>query len=446
MTKSRFSSIYHLFPLGAAGNGGLRSLEAWIEHASGLGFDAMLLGPVFASHTHGYDAKDYRAVDPRLGDWEDLRRFARRCEESGLSLMLDGVFNHTGRDFFAFKDLLARGRESPYAAWYRGVDFSRAGPLGEPFTYERWAGHASLPRINGDCPDVRDYFKGCVARWIDELGIKGLRLDAADCLSTGFVAELAAFCRARDPGFWFLAELIHGDYGAWIRMAGADSATNYEAYKGLWSSCNDGNFFEIAYSLNRQFGPDGIYKGLHLQSFLDNHDVSRIASQLHDEVLLYPLHCLLWAMPGIPSLYYGSEGGLKAEKRAHDDWNLRPALSPYGLKAQAPHPDLIPLVAKLNEIRRGSRALREGGYLPLWNDHLGICFIRRAGSEAMLVTVNARSSPMRVDIELPFDARCSAELLGGAVLRYHGDGGRRAQIEVPPRWAGYFALEAFEAS
>ncbi|MEO1255282.1 MAG: alpha-amylase family glycosyl hydrolase [Bacteroidota bacterium] len=166
-----------------------------------------------------------------------------------------------------------------------------------------------------------------------------MRLDAADAISFDFFPLLKAHCRNQKSDFWLMGEVVHGDYYRWANDEMLDSTTNYEAYKGLYSSHLDCNLFEIAYSLNRQFSEDGIYKDLTLYNFVDNHDVNRLASNLKNPAHLYTIYGLLFTMPGIPSLYYGSEWGIAGKRTDQSDHMLRPTLSLD--KVDAPEPDLI---------------------------------------------------------------------------------------------------------
>ncbi|MFW6229154.1 MAG: alpha-amylase family glycosyl hydrolase, partial [Alkalispirochaeta sp.] len=310
--------IYHLYPLGTlgaphersphdgsvAGARTLRDAVEWVSYIRELGAAAVLLGPVFVSETHGYDVVDPYHVDPRIGNDDDLRALVDAFHEAGISVILDAVMNHVGRSFFAFRDVLAEGQASPYASWFAGLDFSRNGPRGEPFAYETWDGHDSLVKLDVDEPGVSEYLLGAVDRWITVFGIDGLRLDAADVISPSFWPKLRHLVdelyhppvpyRFGNGRFWMVGEIVHGDYRTITGPEALDGATNFECYKGLYSSFNDGNFFEIAWSLNRLFGDEGIYAGLSLLNFVDNHDVPRIASTLDDPSDLYPLHLLLF--------------------------------------------------------------------------------------------------------------------------------------------------------
>ncbi|MDA3950731.1 MAG: alpha-amylase family glycosyl hydrolase, partial [Spirochaeta sp.] len=366
--------IYHIYPLGAIGaahdrqspaegSSSISELAAWIPHMHSLGADAVLLGPVFSSETHGYDVLDPYAVDPRLGSAEELTKLVDAFHEAGIAVLLDAVMNHVGRDFFAFQDVLTHGSASRYADWFHGLDFSSPGPNGESFTYATWDGHTSLIKLNVENEEVAAYLLGAVSRWITEWGIDGLRLDAADVIAPSFWPRLRGHVDALyhppvvpafgNGRFWLFGEMVHGDYRQVASPDSLDGATNYEAYKGMYSSFNDGNMFEIAWSLQREFGPDGVYKDLTLYNFVDNHDVPRIASTLTDRRDLYPLHIMLFMIPGVPSIYYGSEAAIAGEKGI-DDWPLRPRLLPEMVAGKS---DLLPAIRRLSQIRHALPAL-----------------------------------------------------------------------------------------
>lgn len=305
--------FYHIYPLGLCGAprqndlntppvARLEKIYGWLDHIQSLGCNALYLGPLFESSSHGYDTADYYRVDRRLGSNEDLAKLTAECHRRGMKVILDAVFNHTGRDFWAFRDIQHHGGNSSYTGWYQNLHFNGHSPMGDPFQYESWAGHFSLAKLNLNHPDVKGHLFGAVRAWVEQFGIDGLRLDAADVMDHGFLQELSAFCRELRPDFWLMGEVVHGDYRQWANSRELDSVTNYEAYKSLYSSFNDANFFEIAYALNRQSGESGIYRGLKLYNFVDNHDVNRIASQLKNQAHLYPLYALYFTTPGIPSI------------------------------------------------------------------------------------------------------------------------------------------------
>ena len=312
------SVFYQIYPLGFCGapfeNDGVlthRILKVvdWIPHMKKLGVNAVYFSPVFESDTHGYNTRDYRMVDKRLGTNEDLKEVVARLHENGIRVILDGVFNHVGRGFWAFQDVLKNRENSPYRNWFM-LNFQGDSPYHDGLWYEGWEGNYDLVKLNLGNEEAVVHILESVAQWIDEFDIDGLRLDVAYCLSPEFCRRLRSFCDSRKQDFFLVGEMLHGDYK---RLVGDDmlhSATNYECYKGLYSSFNSMNLFEIVHSLLRQFGPENwtLYRGKHLLSFVDNHDVTRVASILTNEKHLPLIYAMCFGMPGIPCVYYGSGG------------------------------------------------------------------------------------------------------------------------------------------
>lgn len=455
---ARDAVFYAIYPLGLLGAPRrndfgatpverLAGLDGWLDHARSLGCTAVYLGPVFESTAHGYDTADFWHVDRRLGTDESLERLVGRAHEIGLRVALDGVFNHVGRDFWAFRDVREKGETSAFRGWFAGLRFESEGggrsPFGDPFTYEGWHGHFDLVKLDLSNPDVRNHVLAAVRSWIVDFGIDGLRIDAADVVSIDFLRELSSFCREIEPDFWLFGEVVHGDYRHWIRDGGLDSVTNYECYKGLWSSLADRNYFEIAYALERQFGERGLYRDLPLFNFADNHDQDRVASRLAAGGggaapaggraagrLLYPLYLLLFTMPGVPSIYYGSEWGLDGRRGHGDDGPVRPALDLVAARASAPEPGLEAAIQRLAEVRRGSVALRRGGYRQLFVAPEQLAFERvAADGERVVVMLNAAAAPTVVSVAA-VDGEWRDLLSGESFVAAGG----RLSVEVPPSW------------
>ena len=442
--------FYHIYPLGFCGAPAhndfcsaplprLDKINEWIPHLRSIGVNALYLGPVFESSAHGYDTVDYYHVDRRLGEDQTLSQLSANLHRNGIRLILDGVFNHVGRDFWAFYDVRQHGQASPYCNWFQGLHFDGRSPYGDPFVYEGWSGHYDLVKLNLSNPDVRTHIFEAVRSWVQRFDIDGLRLDVADCLDLEFIQELRAFTHSLRPDFWLMGEVIHGDYRRWVNPAMLDSVTNYECYKGLYSSHADKNYFEIAYSLNRQFGETGMYAGAPLYNFADNHDVNRVASQLHNPAHLYPLYCLLFTIPGIPSIYYGSEWGLQAKRTDTDDSPLRPSLNLSNLATNADQPDLVNLIARLATIRHASPALKYGDYRQLFVAHEQFAFARQNEQECIVVAVNAASTPARFELPLHFPASQAIDLFDLAA-KFSISQGNLIIDSVPPCWARILSL------
>lgn len=401
--------VYQIYPLGLCGapweNDGvvvprLRKIvdDGWVEHMKRLGATCLLLNPVFQSGSHGYDTWDYTQVDCRLGMASDLRAVVDACHEAGIRVLLDAVLNHVGRGFWAFQDVCERREASSYAAWFN-IDWGGDSAFGDGFGYECWEGVPDLVKLNHNCFELNDYLADVIRGWARDYNIDGLRLDVAYCLDPGYLGYLRRIANeigeARGEKFVLVGECLHGDYNRWMGDGLCDSVTNYEAYKGLWSSFNAANMHEVAYSLERQSGshPWDLYTGRHLLDFVDNHDVPRIATKLDDAQQLQPLYGLLFGMCGVPSVYYGSEWGIEGEQLPGDH-ELRPALD---------HPewnDLTDWIAALAAARAGSKALVWGDYTQLAVAPRQLVFQRQADGERVIVAVNAAPEP----VTLHFDA------------------------------------------
>ena len=431
--------IYQIYPLGLCGAPAfpeegqapqsriLRLLD-WVEHIQKLGADTVLLNPVFDSDRHGYDTRDYFRVDPRLGTEEDLARVCRAFHEAGLRVMLDGVFNHVGRGFWAFRDVQEKKWDSPYKDWFH-IDFGGNTDRNDGFWYEAWEGHNELVKLNLQNPAVVEHQFRAIRHWVEAFGIDGLRLDVAYCLPQDYLRQLRAFTQTLKPDFVLMGETLHGDYNRWMGPELCHSVTNYECYKGLWSAFNDRNLFEIGHSLARQFGPEPwtLYKGEHLLSFVDNHDVTRIVSKLNNPEHLPLIYAMLFGMPGVPALYYGSEWGMAGEKGACSDDNLRPALD------KPEWTGLTDWIAALTKAHRGSDALCRGSYRNVVLTNRQIIFERKMESQRVLVAINADDQPYVAH----FDAGCGLawDLITG---EKHDFGGGS---HLPPYSAQYWEME-----
>lgn len=405
--------FYHIYPLGlcdapprndfsSAPVQRLERIYDWIAPMRQLGVNALYLGPVFESSAHGYDTVDLYQIDRRLGDNESFKRLVRTLKQNGIRIVLDGVFNHVGRDFWAFRDVQIHGKDSPYAGWFHNLDFEGRSPYGDPFSYEGWAGHYDLVKLNTDNPAVRQYLFDAITFWVREFDIDGLRLDTAAHLDPDFIRALAAHCRSLKADFWLMGEVVHGDYRNWANTDMLDATTNYECFKGLYSSHVDCNYFEIAYSLNRLFGDEGIYRHLQLYNFADNHDVNRVASNLTNPAHLYPLYGLLFTMPGIPSIYYGSEWGITGERTASSDRELRLAIELRQGISQFPQPELASAIQQFAALRHSLPALQVGDYRQLHVAHEQLVFSRTTGDQTVIVAANASSQTVPIHLhDLP---------------------------------------------
>lgn len=390
------------------------TIKDWIPHIKSLGADAVFLSPVFSSDSSGYEIRDYRAIDCRLGSREDFKEICRALHLAGIRIVLDGVFHQVSRNFFAFADVCSHRAASPYADWFF-VDFAGDNDYQDGFSYECGKGHPQLAMLNLLNQEVVAYLLESIELWIEDFGIDGLCLDAADELDTGFVRSLRAFCDNLKPQFFLIGEMTHGDYNARMNDAMLHSVTNAESYKDLCASFQSLNLFQINRSLLRQFGPDNwsMYKGAHLLSFADNYRQNRIASLLTDKKHLPLIYGMLFAMPGIPCIYCGSEWGITDEEdtASHVTGLDHRLLSPQ-------QTGLTDFIARLAEIKKTSDALNYGSFRSVLLANRQCIFERKADRERLLIAINADGAPF----DAHFDAGCgfAEELLTGTMHNFKG--------------------------
>lgn len=429
------SIIYQIYPFGFCGapdiNDGqlehriLKFID-YIPHLVKLNVDSVYFCPVFESSAHGYDTADFSKIDVRLGTNEDFKLVCEKLHENGIKVILDGVFNHVGRDFFAFRDVREHKWDSQYKDWFH-ISFDGNSNYNDGFWYEGWEGHFELVKLNLDNPAVKQYLFDRVSEWIDYFGIDGLRLDVAYMLNRQFMKELRNLCQSKKSDFFLAGEMIHGNYNDIVNNEMLHSATNYECFKGIHSSFNSMNMFEIGHSLRNRFGKEDwcMYKNLQLISFVDNHDVTRIASNLVNKNHIIPAYGILMAMPGIPCIYYGSEWGIEGRKEDGD----------RALRPETPMPEynsITNFVSKAAKIHRENKCLCYGTFEILHMTNKQIIFERSFEGERIIVMINADESEYTAHYNA--NAGCGTDLLTGN----HFDFG--AGSKLPPYSVQYIKI------
>lgn len=387
------SVIYQIYPLGLCGAPAVNDnnlqhrilkIADLVPHIKKLNVSAVYFCPLFESSSHGYDTVDFLKIDSRLGTNEDFKMICDMFHKEGIKILLDGVFNHVGRDFFAFKDLRDNKWNSKYKDWFI-VNFDSNSNYNDGFWYEGWEGHYELVKLNLDNYEVKEYLLSCVGKWIEEFDIDGLRLDVAYMLNRQFMKELKSYCVSKKGDFFLAGEMIHGNYNDIVNNEMLHSATNYECFKGIHSSFNSMNMFEIGHSLRNRFGSENwcMYRGLRLINFVDNHDVTRIASNLNDERHIIPAYGILFSMPGIPCIYYGSEWGIKGEKIQGTDAPLRPEIN------RTEENEITEFISKASQLHRQSKAFCYGNIEILHLTNKQIVYQREFENERIVVLINA---------------------------------------------------------
>ncbi len=423
--------FYHIYPLGLTGapkqnsygepEHRLNTLLPWITHIKKIGCNALYIGPLFESVGHGYETTDYKKLDSRLGTNEDLAAFVAECHRQGIKVVLDGVFNHTGRDFFAFQDLKQNREQSAYKDWYCNVNFWGNNEYNDGFSYENWGGHNLLVKLNQHNPAVRDYICDVIRFWVSEFDIDGIRLDAADVLDFEYMKALRRTANEVKPDFWLMGEVIHGDYTRWVNEGTLHCVTNYTLHKALYSGHNDHNYFEIAHTVKRLYEMGGNrIDGLRLYNFTDNHDVERIYTKLNKKEHFAPVHVLLYTLPGVPSIYYGSEFGIEGKKERFSDDSLRPALSLSDYENAEEKNPCTRLIAALGLVRRHTAALSYGDYRELLLTNRQYAFSRNYNGVSVVVTVNNDDSDYVMTLPAGNAARYRGALSGETVSVNNG--------------------------
>lgn len=386
-------------------------LDKWVPHMRDLGCTALYIGPLFESSSHGYDTRDYRLTDRRLGDNQDFIHFVKLCHQADIRVVVDGVFNHTGREFFAFRDIQEKREHSPYCGWYRGVNFGWDSPFHDGFGYEAWQGHYELPCLNLQNPEVKQYLFDVIRYWVDTFDIDGIRLDCANVMDFQFMKEMRTATAPMKNDFWLMGEVIHGEYSRWVNDEMLHSVTNYELHKSLYSGLNDHNFFEIAHNVRRLQNI-----GARLYTFLDNHDENRIASKLKEKAHLPLAWLLLYTLPGIPSVYYGDEWAMEGVRTRDSDRALRPAISmENGQKLDC---ELTELIRQLGHIHTEHECFHGGQYQELLLTNRQYAFSRSSENSLTITAANSDDGESTLSIPVGVSAGQAVNLIDGTSIPF----------------------------
>ncbi|AQT80074.1 alpha-amylase [Mycolicibacterium litorale] len=417
---------WHIYPLGFVGafpadpapgpdEHRLSRVVDWLDHAIALGASGIALGPIFASRTHGYDTTDHYRIDPRLGEDADFDTLVAQAHQRGLRVLLDGVFNHVGTEFDWYRRAV-EGSDPDARAWFRG----------RPGHFHTFEGHRELITLNHGNPAVVDYTVDVMNHWLSR-GADGWRLDAAYAVPESFWARVLPRVRESHPDVWFVAEVIHGDYVGFVDGSGVDSVTQYELWKAIWSSLNDGNFHELDWALQRhndflsRFAP---------QTFVGNHDVTRIASRLERSEHVAHALVLLFTTGGVPTVYAGDELGYLGvkEDRAGGDDAVRPDFGTPPAQLDAAGREIWNLHQYLIGLRRRHPWLHQAKTSALHVDNRGYAYESRCGDDALIVALNIDDEPMPLPV---------ATLIGGGAQLVGGTGAppeeKVTEVVVPPQ-------------
>lgn len=400
--------IYHIYPLGYLNAPPynplnnqvvprLAELSNWYDYWEDLGISTIYLGPIFQSHSHGYDVIDYFEVDQRLGTLDSIKQLVEALHQRDMHVIMEGVFNHTGRGHFAFQDVLANRQDSEYAHWYH-IDWDGNNGHNDGFSYISWEGHERLPKLNHSAHEVREHLYDVAKYWMNELDIDGWRLDVAYEIGAEFWWHFRRVCKHINADCFLLGEMFSGNYRDLVNADHLDSATNYHLYNAFTSAFNNDNLWELKSALDRLFGPEyGIFQDLPLINFMGNHDVTRILDLLNNDIHLYPAMITLMTIPGVPALYYGDEAGMRGFKYEGDEALRRPmpAIDDVWPDEQR---DIFRELSRLTAIRKANVALTRGSYAGLQTTHEVFSYLRYTAEQHALIALNSSGNIMSASL------------------------------------------------
>lgn len=421
--------FYHIHPLNLCGCGHediqsagshFDELMQWAEHAKKLGCNAIYIGPVFESDAHGHGITNYHKVDRRIGTNEDFRQWVAGCHSMGLRVIVDGIFTHVGRGFFAFDHLRKHGKKSVYRDWFANVTFSCDNAYGDGFSYEKWGGYNRLVKFNLHNPWACDYHFDTVRLWINEFDIDGVYLDALDEWDYDFIKELKKVADSIKPDFFLTGELIQEDYGRWVNDKMLHSAANTELHRELYYAHNGGSYESVAKIIRSIYQKNSRAK---LYTFLDSHDDSRVHEKLNNAEHHYLLTMLLYTLSGYPSVCCGSEFSVRkrtaadraAEAAADEAAQQKPLLKLADYTNAYLRDEVTYLHCLLGRAHQQFLQMSEGTYRELLLTEGQFAYARILGKAAIVTAVNKEERMVRAEIPLPFRAKRALDLLDAGI-------------------------------
>jgi glycosidase len=424
--------------------GNLQGIIDKLGYLRDLQITAIYLTPIFAAGSnHRYNTQDFYRIDPLLGDEAAFSKLLKSAHRQGIRVIVDGVFNHVGRAFHQFANVVENGPASPWVTWFR-IQGWPISPYqhSSPPNYACWYGHRELPELNHLNPDVREYLMRVAERWTAR-GIDGWRLDAVESVNApNFWREFRSRVRAINPDAYIVAEVVH-DAMELLDGTQFDAATNYPFYTSTVGFVGGrelrrdylkparrfprANAEAYGMSARRLFSLYSREVCLAQLNFLENHDTPRLMTVFGENRDLFLIaNLLLFTSPGVPCLYYGSEVGLRGGR----DPLCRGSFPPESDWDR----ELLAAIRDLVRLRRSLPALRTGDYEPLFARGRTLAFARRCESGAVIVGLNVGSRPTRISFEIPQSLarklrRGSSVLWGAGFARLNT---RSIVLEIPP--------------
>ena len=291
-------------------HGNLRGIIEHLDYIKDLGIDVVYLTPIFKSNScHKYDTIDYYQVDPSFGTTEDLKELVQKSHERGMKVVLDAVYNHTGREFFAFQDILEKGEKSKYLDWYFIDQLPPRGEWGEIPNIKCFGYYGGMPKLNLKNPEVEKYITDVACYWIKECDIDGWRLDVGDEISHFFWKNFRKAIKAVKKDMLIIGEIWHyaGDF---LEGDEWDTVMNYPFYLNLIDLLADEKINVSQFVQNLGYLKGRLNKKCYplMWNLIDSHDTARFLHLCHDNKKKQHLAAAFQLlMPGMPMVYYGDE-------------------------------------------------------------------------------------------------------------------------------------------
>ncbi|MCL5039339.1 MAG: glycoside hydrolase family 13 protein [Firmicutes bacterium] len=401
----------------------MEGIRKRLDYLDGLGVTALYLTPVFkAPSNHKYDTTDYLQVDPHLGGNGALKRLVLEAHQRGMRVVLDGVFNHTGDSFWAFRDVLRRGANSPYKDWYYFDSF----PVRRrPPNYRACGGAHFLPKLNVSNPAVREYLLNVARYWIQEADIDGWRLDVPWEVPHEFWREFRSAVKEVRPDAYLIGE-AWGDPGPWLQGDEFDGATHYRLRELLLrfivQQAIDAATFDRELAALRNSCPGSFRRSM--LTLLGSHDTPRVMTMAdRRSAPVQALFAFLFAFEGVPLIYYGDEIGLEGGR----DPDCRRCML---WEESTWDRDLAKLVQTLSRLRKEHPALRKGGFSAVLTQERAYAFLRIYGNDRVLVAINAGFQPESLFLNEPSGENMWYDELSHRY--YHSDQQNLLTIKLPP--------------
>ncbi|WP_317366821.1 glycoside hydrolase family 13 protein [uncultured Tyzzerella sp.] len=377
--------------------GDLRGIIKKLDYLKDLGINGIYLTPIFkASSIHKYDTIDYYEIDEIFGDKETFKELVQKAHDKGIKIMLDGVFNHCGKEFPYWQDVLKNGEKSKYFNWFMvnkwPIDENKKGT--EDKSFYSFAFTSNMPKLNTNNQEVVDYILDICEYWIKEFDIDGWRLDVANEISHYLCKEIRKRVKSIKPNVYILGEIWH-DAIEWLRGDEFDSVMNYPLQTTITSFWNNKNMtnVEFMYKVNRCYNVYMEQTNKVLFNLLDSHDTDRLIHRTKDEDIFWQQLAILFTLVGSPCIFYGTEIVLEG---AHDP-DCR-ACMPWDKIEQGIYDEKIEKMKKLIDLRKNTEAFKNNNIKFINDSHNTrlIKYCKEDDKQKIIVTINASDKEVKV--------------------------------------------------